>query len=89
MYFDDLKIGMMVDTAPAVIEKEKMEAFAQHLRHQNVVAMAGVPSWILMIVNRMLTEKAMFLDEETKIHYDFDKIKSLTQTMLAEVVRLF
>ena len=28
MYFDDLKIGMMVDTAPAVIEKEKMMAFA-------------------------------------------------------------
>ena len=28
MYFEDLKIGMMVDTAPAVIEKEKMMAFA-------------------------------------------------------------
>ena len=28
MYFDDLKIGMSVDTAPAVIEKEKMIAFA-------------------------------------------------------------
>ena len=28
MYFDDLKIGMTVDTAPAVIEKEKMIAFA-------------------------------------------------------------
>ena len=28
MYFDDLKIGMTVDTAPAVIEKEKMVAFA-------------------------------------------------------------
>lgn len=28
MYFDDLKIGMMVETAPAVIEKEKMIAFA-------------------------------------------------------------
>ena len=28
MYFDDLKIGMAVDTAPAVIEKEKMMAFA-------------------------------------------------------------
>ena len=28
MYFDDLKIGMTVDTAPAVIEKEKMMAFA-------------------------------------------------------------
>lgn len=29
MYFDDLKIGMMVDIAPAVIEKEKMVAFAR------------------------------------------------------------
>ena len=29
MYFDDLKIGMTVDTSPAVIEKEKMIAFAK------------------------------------------------------------
>lgn len=29
MYFEDLKIGMTVDTAPAVIEKEKMVAFAR------------------------------------------------------------
>ena len=29
MYFDDLKIGMEVKTAPAVIEKEKMVAFAK------------------------------------------------------------
>ena len=29
MYFDDLKIGMTVDTAPAVIQKEKMVAFAR------------------------------------------------------------
>ncbi len=29
MYFDDLKLGMSVDTAPAVIEKEKMLAFAR------------------------------------------------------------
>ena len=28
MYFDDLKLGMTVETAPAVIEKEKMLAFA-------------------------------------------------------------
>ena len=27
MYFDDLKIGMTVDTEPAVIEKEKMINF--------------------------------------------------------------
>ena len=29
MYFDDLKIGMAVYTAPAVIEKDKMVAFAR------------------------------------------------------------
>ena len=29
MYFDDMKIGMKVDTAPAVIEKDKMLAFAK------------------------------------------------------------
>lgn len=29
MYFDDLKIGMAVDTEPTVIEKEKMVAFAR------------------------------------------------------------
>ena len=28
MYFEDLKIGMTVQTAPAVIKKEKMMAFA-------------------------------------------------------------
>lgn len=29
MYFDELKLGMTVDTDPAVIEKEKMIAFAR------------------------------------------------------------
>ena len=29
MYFEDLKLGMTVDTAPTVIEKEKMMAFAK------------------------------------------------------------
>ena len=29
MYFDDLKLGMSVDTVPALIEKEKMMAFAR------------------------------------------------------------
>ncbi len=28
MYFDDIRLGMTVDIAPAVIEKEKMLAFA-------------------------------------------------------------
>ena len=42
----------------------------------------------LMICNRMFTEKAIVLDNETKMHFDFEKIKKLTKTMLAEVVRL-
>ena len=42
----------------------------------------------LMICNRMLTEKAITLDEETKMSFDFEKIKKLTKTMLAEVIRL-
>ena len=29
MYFDDIKIGMTADISPAVIEKEKMTAFAR------------------------------------------------------------
>lgn len=29
MYFDDMKVGMKVDTSPAVIEKDKMLAFAR------------------------------------------------------------
>ena len=29
MYFDDLKIGMMVNISPSIIEKEKMMAFAR------------------------------------------------------------
>ena len=29
MYFDELKIGMTVDTAPAVIQKDKMLAFSR------------------------------------------------------------
>ncbi len=29
MYFDDLKVGMTMETEPAVIEKEKMLAFAR------------------------------------------------------------
>ena len=34
MYFDDLKIGMTVETAPAVIKKEEMMAFAH--RYDNI-----------------------------------------------------
>ena len=42
----------------------------------------------LMICNRMFCEKAITLDSDTKMHFDFEKIKSLTKTMLSEVVRL-
>ena len=34
MYFDDLKVGMTVNTAPTVIEKEEMIAFAR--RYDNI-----------------------------------------------------
>jgi hypothetical protein len=33
---------------------EKIEAFAQCMRKQNITAMAGVPSWILLILKRIL-----------------------------------
>ena len=33
MYFDDIKLGMTVETAPAVIDKEKMLAFAKEYDH--------------------------------------------------------
>lgn len=42
----------------------------------------------LMICNRMLKEKAITLDREAKMHFDFEKIKALTKTMMAEVVKL-
>lgn len=33
MYFDELRLGMTVRTAPAVIEKEKMLSFAREYDH--------------------------------------------------------
>jgi hypothetical protein len=33
---------------------EKVESYAQHIRKQNVTSLAGVPSWILMIIRRIL-----------------------------------
>ena len=33
MYFDDMKLGMSVETAPAVIKKEKMLSFAEDYDH--------------------------------------------------------
>ena len=41
----------------------------------------------VMICNRMLTEKAIMLKDE-KLVFDYEKIKSLTKKMLAEVIRL-
>jgi len=36
---------------------EKIDAFAQYMENQNVTAMAGVPSWILIILKRILERK--------------------------------
>ena len=33
MFFEDMRVGMSVETAPAVIEKEKMMAFARDYDH--------------------------------------------------------
>ena len=41
-----------------------------------------------MICYRMLEEGGIKLDTDSKLHFDFEKIKALTKTMLAEVVRL-
>ena len=42
----------------------------------------------LMICNRMLTEKAIVLNKDTKMEFDFEKIKKTIKIMLAEVIRL-
>lgn len=42
----------------------------------------------LMICNRMIQEKAIILNAETKMSFDFEKIKKLTKTMMSEVIRL-
>jgi hypothetical protein len=36
---------------------EKIDAFAHYMKNQNVTAMAGVPSWILIILKRILELK--------------------------------
>ena len=41
----------------------------------------------VMICNRMLTEKAIVLKNE-KLFFDYEKIKKVTKSMMAEVVRL-
>ena len=42
----------------------------------------------VMILNRLLKEKAITLDSKQKIHFDFDKVISTSQKMLAELVDL-
>ncbi len=42
----------------------------------------------VMICNRMLTEKAIELLDDTRLKFNFDKIQEVTKQMLAEVVRL-
>lgn len=42
----------------------------------------------VMICNRMLTEKAIEIKDDTKLKFNFDKIQEVTKQMLAEVVRL-
>lgn len=42
----------------------------------------------VMIVNRMLKEKAITFDKTGKLQFDFAKVKATAKTMLAEVIRL-
>ena len=42
----------------------------------------------VMIVNRMIQEKAITFDEQGKFVFDFDKAEQTAQKMMAEVVRL-
>ena len=42
----------------------------------------------VMIVNRMIQEKAITFDDAGKLVFDFDKAEKTAQTMMAEVVRL-
>lgn len=42
----------------------------------------------VMIVNRMITEKAITFDKQGKLKFDFSKIKKTAKDMLAEVIRL-
>jgi len=42
----------------------------------------------VMICHRMLSEKAIILNNENKLEFDFEKIKKVTKTMMKEVVRI-
>ena len=42
----------------------------------------------VMICHRMFTEKAIWLNDEQKLEFDFAKVKSVAKQMMSEVVRL-
>lgn len=42
----------------------------------------------VMICNRMLTEKAIILDETGKLVFDYEKVKHTSKQMMSEVIRL-
>ena len=42
----------------------------------------------VMICNRLLTEKAIKLNDENKLEFDFEKIKATTKKMMTEVIRI-
>ena len=42
----------------------------------------------VMICNRMFTEKAMMLDVENKLVFDFEKVKNTAKQMMSEAIRL-
>lgn len=42
----------------------------------------------VMICNRLLSEKAIVLNSENKLYFDFEKIKAITKQMMAEVVKI-
>ncbi|MBQ8451735.1 MAG: hypothetical protein IJ538_03050 [Clostridia bacterium] len=42
----------------------------------------------VMICNRMFTEKAITLDDDGKLKFNFEKVKAVTKQMMREVIRL-
>ena len=42
----------------------------------------------VMILNRLLKEKAISLDSKQKLNFDFDKVISTAKTMMAELIDL-
>lgn len=42
----------------------------------------------VMICNRLLSEKAIILNNENKLYFDFEKIKAITKQMMSEVIKI-